>query len=386
MLRFERRPVGGGRHHECMSSPVPRPPKPGESLGDLRSHLVGEWDPDANGEFTAFDVKVSAAFWAGWVCSVVTCGYRWSAWVYSRSRGAGCPECKKRGISLRRSKPKPGQSLGDLYLDVARDWTPELNGGVTAFEVAAHAGIQATWRCAKCTHQWPATVGNRTRAGSSGRGCPDCFRRNHSVHMARVTDIAKSLAVAFPEVATEWDFEAAVNAGRSPETVMGKAGAEAGWVCAKGHRWVAKISNRTAYGTGCSDCSKGRESKQEVGMREFLANRLVVAAKGRVPRTDGGGKRPWLVDVLCPEDGIVVEFDGSWWHSEKANPGMSVKDARKADDIRSQGLRVVRVREAPLVVLHADDLVVPLGTTGGVIGALVWAHLVGLGVVEDRAA
>lgn len=369
-----------------MTVPVPRPPKPGESMGDLCVHLVGEWDPDENGGLTAFDVKVSAGFWAAWVCSQSSCGFKWSAWVYSRSRGAGCPECKKRGISLRRSRPQPGKSLGDLYLDVAQDWAPELNGGVAAFEVAPHAGIEAHWRCAKCTHIWSASVSNRTRNDGDGSGCPDCWRRAHAKHMARVTEPERSLAVAYPEYAKEWDTDAAENEGLAPETVMAVAALRVGWKCAEcGHRWVCRVANRTKNDTGCSDCKKGRESRQEVGMREFLSSMTAVCAKGRVPRTDGG-KRAWRVDVLCPEIDVVVEFDGSWWHSEKANPGMAVKDARKADDLRSQGLRVVRVREAPLVGLHADDLVVPLGTVGEAIGVLVWAHLVGLGVVEDRAA
>jgi hypothetical protein len=128
---------------------------------------------------------------------------------------------------------------------------------------------------------------------------------------------------------------------------------------------------------------KGRESSQEVGLREFLAGRMPVVAKGRVPRTDGRGRRPWLVDVLSTAAGVVVEFDGSWWHSERANPGMTVKDAGKAADMRGLGFTVVRVREAPLVALHEHDLVVPLGLSGEEIGVRVWEHLCALGVVES---
>lgn len=356
-------------------------------MGDLRPPLAGEWDPEQNDGLTPFDVRVSAAYRAWWVCADPECGYRWDAPVYSRSRGAGCPECKRRGISLRRAKPKPGKSLGDLYVDVAADWASDLNGGVTAFEVAPHAGIEAHWRCAECKHTWSASVSNRTRNDGDGTGCPDCWRRAHAKHMSRVTDPKKSLAAAYPGYAKDWDPGAPENKGLTPETVMGIAATRVGWKCAKcGHRWVCRVANRTQNDTGCSGCVKGRESRQEVGMREFLAGRVVVCAKGRVPRTDGVGKRAWRVDVLCPEESLVVEFDGSWWHSEKANPGMAVRDAAKGDDLRAQGLRVVRVREAPLVALHVDDLVVPLGATGDVIGELVWVHLVALGVAKSLAA
>ena len=119
-------------------------------------------------------------------------------------------------------------------------------------------------------------------------------------------------------------------------------------------------------------------------MREVLAGVFPVDARGRVVRTDGRGKRPWRVDVLCAALGFVVEFDGSYWHSEACNPGKAEKDREKAADIRSQGFTVVRVRESPLEALDVDDLVVELGLTGAEIGERVLAHLVGLSVAAEE--
>lgn len=266
---------------------------------------------------------------------------------------------------------------------MAKDWLPELNGGVTAFEVYAHARKEAMWRCRECGYQWPTQVSNRTRADGTGTGCPDCARREHARFMAALHRVHGLLVDYSPRIAEDWDPDAEENEGVDLAEVMAQSAHHAGWKCRDcGYRWACRVANRTANGTGCSDCKKGRESVQEVGMREFLAERMPVAAKGRVRRTDGGGKRPWQVDVLSEAAGVVVEFDGSWWHSEKANPGMAVKDARKAADIRSQGFLVVRVREAPLEALHEDDLVVPLLLPGAEIGERVWEHLVGLGVGE----
>lgn len=360
--------------------PMPRRPKPGRALGDLRTELVDEWCPDDNFGLTPFDVSLSAAYDAAWKCSV--CSYRWRAPVYSRSRGAGCIKCRDRAASLRRSTPKAGMSLGEKRPDVAKDWRPELNGGVTAFEVYAHARTVGVWCCSECGHRWPTQVANRTRVDGTGTGCPDCARRAHSKHMSSLHRVHGLLVDYAPRVAEDWDPDAVENEGVELATLMAQAAHRAGWKCRDcGHRWVAFVFNRTARGDGCGNCNKGRESTQEVALREFLSARMPVV-KGRVPRTDGGGKRPWLVDFLSTAAGVVVEFDGSWWHSERANPGMAVKDARKADDIRSQGFTVVRVREAPLVALHEDDLVVPLGLSGAEIGERVWAHLLALGVGE----
>lgn len=356
-----------------------RRPKAGRSFGDLRPALLLEWCALGNRGVDPFAIGPSVDYDAAWVCP---CGHRWRAPVYSRARGAGCIKCRNRGIALRRATPKPGRSLGDLYPLIARDWHPALNGGLTPFDVSAHPRVSVVWLCHECGHQWSTQVSNRTRNNGAGTGCRDCWARNHSVHMSRVSDPADSIAGRYPDVATEWDFDAPENEGETPWTVMAHSGSVRGWKCVEGHRWAVHVFNRTANGNGCWECSRGRESKQCLAMREFLSARMPVADTCRVPRTDGRGKRPWLVDVLSVEAAVVVEFDGSYWHSERANPGMAVKDARKADDIRGQGFTVVRVRESPLVALHEHDLVVPLGLTGAEIGERVWAHLVTLGVGE----
>ncbi|WP_460358581.1 DUF559 domain-containing protein [Actinoallomurus acanthiterrae] len=51
---------------------------------------------------------------------------------------------------------------------------------------------------------------------------------------------------------------------------------------------------------------------------------------------------------------LIVEFDGSYWHR-----GRDAHDKRKATRLRNSGWTVVRLREAPLEPLHADDVQIP---------------------------
>lgn len=374
---FSHRPlVGGGIHtvRVTSSQPVPRAPRPGRALGDLCPALIAEWDAAENGEVTPFTVGAGSAFVAAWVCR--ECGHRWSTPTYSRGRGAGCPECKKKATSVRRSTPKPGGSLAEMYPTVAKDWLPSLNGGRTAAEVAAHAGTIGNWRCIECTHEWANAVTNRTRP--NGNGCPRCWANRHSIHMARVLNEADSLAIVAPTIADEWDYSDELNAGACPWTVMAISGRRAAWKCSTcSHRWTTRVSNRTANGSRCAPCSR-RNSQQESALHAFLGEVFELDGVGSVPRTDGLSSRAWGVDVLSSAHGFVVEFDGAWWHSEKCNPGAAVRDSRKAEDLRSQGWVVVRVREVPLVALHGDDLVVPVGLGVGVLGPLVVDRLVSL--------
>lgn len=197
--------------------------------------------------------------------------------------------------------------------------------------------------------------------------------------MARVDNVQDSLAFRFPEVAAEWDYEAAANQDASPWSVKAIAGREVAWTCGQcGNHWSARVSNRTKNGSGCEPCSR-RRSSQEEALRDALAERFVLSS-ATLPRTDGVSRRRWQVDVFCSEQGFVVEFDGSYWHSERCNPGVTVRDAAKAEDLRSQGLVVIRVREAPLEPLHADDVVVPSGAGVDVVAAAVVDRLADLGV------
>jgi hypothetical protein len=60
--------------------------------------------------------------------------------------------------------------------------------------------------------------------------------------------------------------------------------------------------------------------------------------------------------MVLADLGLLVEFDSSYWH---AGADQQAADARKAKQLRAAGWRVVRLREAPLTVLHSDDITVP---------------------------
>jgi hypothetical protein len=58
-------------------------------------------------------------------------------------------------------------------------------------------------------------------------------------------------------------------------------------------------------------------------------------------------------DIIVTPHKLVIQFDGAYWHEERAD-----KDAAKADALREAGWRCVRIREAPLERTNADDVLV----------------------------
>jgi transposase-like protein len=131
-----------------------------------------EWDTERNPQDllpTNILPGVKTKVW--WRCS--DCNNSWLAKVNSRTKmGAGCPKCAfERGATARRlsSISKTG-SLLMTHPDIAKEWHPSKNNGLTANEVTKSHGKKVWWRCPK-GHEYQAKPQNRTYGGTA---CPLC--------------------------------------------------------------------------------------------------------------------------------------------------------------------------------------------------------------------
>lgn len=113
----------------------------------------------------------------------------------------------------------------------------------------------------------------------------------------------------------------------------------------------------------------------------------------RLPRQWNSGRRSlWTVDIFIPEHKLVIEFDGEHWHGP-SHPGGSeeyeaalVRDKAKADDLREQGYRVIRVRQGRLPLLHPDDLSVPRTARIAEVGRRLLQHTRALGITSSQTS
>jgi hypothetical protein len=68
-------------------------------------------------------------------------------------------------------KPKPGESFGDLFPELAKQWHPTKNGNLNPSDITSKSGKSVWWQCQKDKeHFWKSKVSNR----SNGRNCPYC--------------------------------------------------------------------------------------------------------------------------------------------------------------------------------------------------------------------
>ena len=192
-------------------------------------------------------------------------GHTWLSTVSNRTppHNRGCPVCSG-------NKVLTGfNDLATIYPELARQadgWDPQL--------IASKSGQKVSWRCDN-GHTWKAVVSSRTR-----NGCPYCAGK-------KVQAGINDLATLFPELAKQAD-------GWDPAAVMSKTPEKVRWLCDKGHRWVARISNRS-NGKGCPICAN-KEVLKGFNDLATIYPELAREADGWDPTTETAGsgrKRPW---------------------------------------------------------------------------------------------
>lgn len=133
-----------------------------------------------------------------------------------------------------------------LHPELIVEWDFEKNEK-NPDQFTEFSSIMVNWKCSK-GHCWSARIYNRVR----GRGCPFCAGHKP---VKGETD----LATLMPKLAAEWDYEA--NPAAPTQYTKG-SNAKVGWVCAAGHKWNARIVDRS-HGTGCPFCTKEARTSQK---------------------------------------------------------------------------------------------------------------------------
>lgn len=317
-------------------------PKPGNSFGELFPGPSAEWHPTLNGDLSPNDFKPGSHKRVWWQCAE---GHVWEVSPSNRRRGERCPTCAELQRSITKSTPKAGQSLADLHVEIAADWHPSKNAPLAAGDVNPGSKTPRWWLCRTCAHEWRTDPDHRTRRGD---GCPKC----RYARLSRTKSTPKpgrSLAETHPTLAGEW--HPTLNEGVAPFDVHARGRARAWWLCPNRHEWNALIAPR-AEGVGCPKCSTIGVSERQVRLAFELAAAGLCVAHEHPPITVDG-RRPIRADIVIPDQRVIVEYDGSYYHAKKGRA-----DRVQTAALESAGWTVVRVRELPLFGLGGHEVFV----------------------------
>lgn len=239
-----------------------------------------------------------------------------------------CAQCSGRAAS-------PENNLAVVDEALASEWHPTLND--RGPETVVPKSYYKAWWIGECGHEWEREVYVRAR----GQGCPFCRG------MSTATE--NSLAVTRPELANDWAVER--NGSVTAYDVSSGSNRVVWWRCSTGHEWKTTVASRAISGTGCPRCHRLRQrSVREIRLAAELAHifdsNLAVC---EVATADG----PWSVDFASDHAKLVVEYDGSRYHTKE---GYRERDERKTRALIDAGWTVVRVRELPLELINEWDV------------------------------
>lgn len=171
------------------------------SVAEAAPWLIPQWDTEKNGDLTPENVSAGSGRRVHWRLRYDDSKtgrhfeFTWTAKVYSRVSGAGCPYLIGKGVW-------PGfNDLESQYPELALQWHPTKNGGKKPSEVAAQSNKRAWWYLPyddpetgrHFDFDWEAIISNRIR----GAGCP--FLTGKAAWPGY-----NDLATVRPDLAAEW--------------------------------------------------------------------------------------------------------------------------------------------------------------------------------------
>lgn len=281
------------------------------------AHLVAEWNYEKNGNLRpeAFLQYSNKKVW--WKCSN---GHEWQAIIASRNRGHGCPYCSGR-YSI--SGENDLQTVNPV---LAKEWNYEKNNGLTPVDVMPSSHKKVWWICSR-GHEWQASISNRNK----GNGCPYCAGQE-------VLTGYNDLQTINPILAKEWNYDK--NNGLTPADVLLYSSKKVWWKCNKGHEWQATIYKRSK-GSGCPVCNSERHTSfPEYALAYYLKRygfEIIHSYK----------EQGYELDIYLPSLKIAIEYDGYYWHKNRAK-----QDLEKNRRCQSDGITLYRIREG---LLPLDD-------------------------------
>lgn len=301
-------------------------------LASLAPELAAEWHPSLNGDLGPENVTRHSGKKVWWLGM---CGHPYPAIIKMRSVGTGCPVCAGKRVVADEN------SLAARFPEVAAEWHPTMNEDLLPDAVAWSSGKSAWW-FGKCGHEWPQRVNART---SSGVGCPYCSGNSVLVGF-------NDLATTHPEAAAQW--HPTLNGETTPRDVSFGSNKDIWWQCEFGHDWRRSPAAFIAHAAGCPRCALSSESKIERAIRECLVS---AGSRCEYPCDairDGKG-RAMKPDIVLREIGVIVEYDGSYWHGLD---GVLERDKRKTRRLQALGWKVLRVRCGDLPRVQQSDVFV----------------------------
>lgn len=212
--------------------------------------LLDEWDYKKNEGMSPSDYLPGSEKKVWWICR--HCGYSWSTIIANRVKGHGCPECGKqlgnsKALETKIQRYGSFESWCNEHPDkqyLLEEW--DESNELKPSSVTPKSYNKIHWKCSTCGYRWTSEV---FRRANMDKTCPVCLNR---IALPGYNDLASQR----PALLNEWCYK--LNQNVSPETVTIGSSKTVWWQGKCGHKWEAKICDRSLKKHGCPYCSGAR--------------------------------------------------------------------------------------------------------------------------------
>lgn len=203
-----------------------------KSVKALMPQKAKEWNIEKNKPLMPDKLAAKSEKKVWWKCNL---GHEWKTSPNKRyMENTNCPYCANKKVLAGYN------DLQTINPKLAKEWHPTKNGDLKPTQFTFCSGKKVWWIC-DANHEWRDSIAHR----KFNRGCKICKKRTLIKGINDMLSFRK-------ELLEEWDFKK--NIGLQPEEMYKASEKKVWWICKKGHRWNARISDRVR-GNNCPVCS-----------------------------------------------------------------------------------------------------------------------------------
>lgn len=273
------------------------------------SELAKEWNYDRNGDLKPNQILPGTEKKVWWKCSE---GHEWSASVYNRNKGVGCPYCSNFAVLV------GFNDLATTNPELAAEWNYEKNGDLKPTDVTAGSHKKVWWKCSK-GHEWNIAI----KARSSGNNCPYCSNK-------KTLSGYNDFLTVYPELAAEWSDKNPI----SPSEIIRGGDRKYYWKCPLGHEDYLSSVDQRVNGQGCPVCAQQSQTSFPEQSIYYYVKKLFPDAINRYTIEKNE------IDIFIPSKLIGIEYNGYFAHKGKGK-----KDSEKRALLSAHGIDLILVKE-----------------------------------------
>lgn len=216
------------------------------------------------------------------------------------------------------------ESLSATNPELLDEWDYEKNQ-IDPDSITRSYRDKIWWKC-KNGHSWQTVISARTR--KKGTHCPYCAG---NLPVEGLTDFATTN----PELMLDWNFSR--NKDIDPKKITAHSGVYVDWKCHFcGHEWRTSVNNRSTLKRGCPNCSMKSTSFGEQAVYYYV-KKIFPDAINRYRESR------FELDIYIPSIKTAIEFDGAFFHRDKAS---DQRETRKYNKCRDKGIKLIRIKDS----------------------------------------